>query len=147
MKPVDVLVLGSRPAGLATAIAASRKGLRAAVIIRCKLPIDAAARAQTTTFTFGPSATKIDFRLAATLHAVHGTMPLRRGEIQFDAATGNTSGEALCNEAGRVGGPQAEFATLYGQCGLKNPSTRFLCLSDRARTEMDAVKELNTVAR
>lgn len=38
MKPVDVLIVGGGPAGLATAIAASRKGLRAAVI-DCHQPL------------------------------------------------------------------------------------------------------------
>jgi 2-polyprenyl-6-methoxyphenol hydroxylase-like FAD-dependent oxidoreductase len=40
VKPVDVLIVGGGPAGLATAIAASRKGLRAAVIDFRKPPID-----------------------------------------------------------------------------------------------------------
>jgi menaquinone-9 beta-reductase len=40
LKPVDVLIVGGGPAGLAAAIAASRKGLRAAVIDCRKPPID-----------------------------------------------------------------------------------------------------------
>lgn len=40
MKPVDVLIVGGGPAGLATAIAASRKGLRVAVIDCRRPPID-----------------------------------------------------------------------------------------------------------
>jgi menaquinone-9 beta-reductase len=42
VKPVDVLIVGGGPAGLAAAIAASRKGLRAAVIDCRKPPIDKA---------------------------------------------------------------------------------------------------------
>ena len=40
MKPVDVLIVGGGPAGLATAIAASRKGLRAEVLDCRTPPID-----------------------------------------------------------------------------------------------------------
>lgn len=40
MQPVDVLIVGGGPAGLATAIAASRKGLRVAVIDCRRPPID-----------------------------------------------------------------------------------------------------------
>ncbi len=42
MKPVDVLIVGGGPAGLATAIAANRKGLRAAVIDCRRPPLDKA---------------------------------------------------------------------------------------------------------
>lgn len=42
MKPVDALIVGAGPAGLATAIAASRKGLRVAVLDSRKPPIDKA---------------------------------------------------------------------------------------------------------
>jgi 2-polyprenyl-6-methoxyphenol hydroxylase-like FAD-dependent oxidoreductase len=40
VKPVDVLIIGAGPAGLATAIAAARKGLRVAVLDSRKPPID-----------------------------------------------------------------------------------------------------------
>ncbi|MDE3170153.1 MAG: YceI family protein [Acidobacteriota bacterium] len=51
--------------------------------------------AQQAVFSFDPSATRIRFTLGATLHAVHGTMQLKRGEIHFDPATGNASGEVV----------------------------------------------------
>jgi polyisoprenoid-binding protein YceI len=46
-------------------------------------------------FTFNPSATKIQFTLAATLHTVHGTMNLKSGQIRFDPASGAASGEVI----------------------------------------------------
>ena len=46
-------------------------------------------------FTFNPTATTVEFTLAATLHTVHGTMNLERGQIHFDRSTGEASGEVV----------------------------------------------------
>lgn len=54
-----------------------------------------AARAQQTVVTFEPATTKITFTLGATLHSVRGTFQLKRGEMRFDHATGNASGEIV----------------------------------------------------
>lgn len=53
------------------------------------------ARAQQTVVTFEPATTKITFTLGATLHSVHGSFQLKRGQMQFDHATGNASGEIV----------------------------------------------------
>ena len=58
------------------------------------LPI-AAARAADTIVTLDPAQTKVDFTLGATLHTVHGTFRLTRGEIRFDPVTGKASGELV----------------------------------------------------
>jgi polyisoprenoid-binding protein YceI len=54
-----------------------------------------AAQAQETVVTFEPASTKIDFTLGATLHTVHGTFQLKRGQVRFDASTGQASGEIV----------------------------------------------------
>ncbi|HVB85780.1 MAG TPA: YceI family protein [Candidatus Dormibacteraeota bacterium] len=46
-------------------------------------------------FTFNPSATRVAFTLAATLHTVEGTMNLKSGQIRFDPASGAASGEVI----------------------------------------------------
>lgn len=51
--------------------------------------------AATEVFTFNPSATKVEFTLAATLHTVHGTMNPKSGQIRFDPASGAASGEVI----------------------------------------------------
>jgi polyisoprenoid-binding protein YceI len=61
----------------------------------CLVAIAPAAAAQQTVFTFNPSATRVQFTLGATLHTVHGTMKLESGEIRFDPATGNASGQVI----------------------------------------------------
>jgi polyisoprenoid-binding protein YceI len=52
----------------------------------------AAAGAQQIRATLDPAATQINFTLAATLHTVHGTFKLKSGQMQWDAATGHTTG-------------------------------------------------------
>ncbi len=42
-----------------------------------------------------PAATSIRFTLDATMHTVHGTVPLERGTVRFDPATGAASGEVV----------------------------------------------------
>jgi polyisoprenoid-binding protein YceI len=67
--------------------------LRLAAILLAAAVFCAAARAQETVVNFEPASTKINFTLGATLHTVHGTFQLKRGQVRFDAATGQASGE------------------------------------------------------
>lgn len=54
-----------------------------------------AARAQQTTVKLDPARTTIGFTLGATVHTVHGAFKLKTGEIRFDPATGQASGEIV----------------------------------------------------
>ena len=42
-----------------------------------------------------PTATTIDFTLAATMHTVHGAFKLKSGQIRFDPSTGSASGSIV----------------------------------------------------
>lgn len=55
--------------------------------------------AQVTVFEIDPTQTKVEFTLADVLHTVHGTFQLKRGDIRFDPATGNASGELVVDAA------------------------------------------------
>ncbi|HET9298333.1 MAG TPA: YceI family protein [Candidatus Polarisedimenticolaceae bacterium] len=46
-----------------------------------------------------PKDTKVTFALDATVHTVHGTVPLTSGTIQFDPGTGHASGEVVLDLA------------------------------------------------
>ena len=63
--------------------------------------------AQESIFTLDPSKSTIEFTLGASLHTVHGTFKLKRGEIRFDPAKGTASGaivvDALSGESGNEG--------------------------------------------
>jgi len=84
--------------------------------IRRTLPIIAIATAlfctprlfaQESVFTLDPSKSSIEFTLGASLHTVHGTFKLKRGEIHFDPAKGTATGaivvDALSGESGNEG--------------------------------------------
>lgn len=58
-------------------------------------PVALAQGAPAEVFTFSPSATKVEFTLAATLHTVDGTMNLKSGQIRLDPASGAASGEVI----------------------------------------------------
>lgn len=53
-----------------------------------------AASAEQKTFTFDPAQTKVDFKLDATMHTVHGSFQLKRGTITF-GDNGAASGELI----------------------------------------------------
>lgn len=57
------------------------------------------AQAQETVVSFDPASTKVEFTLGATLHTVHGTFHLKRGEVRFNPATGNARGEIVVDAA------------------------------------------------
>ena len=46
-----------------------------------------------------PAQTKVEFVLGSTLHTIHGTFHLTRGDLRFDPSTGSASGE-LAVDAG-----------------------------------------------
>ena len=79
------------------------RGTGALVCLIAFLFAAAGARAQDTMVRFDPANTKIDFTLGTTLHTVHGTFKLKRGEIRVDA-TGHASGaivvDATSGESG-----------------------------------------------
>lgn len=53
------------------------------------------ARAQETIVHLDPAGTTINFTLGATMHTVHGTFKLKRGEIHVDPVTGKASGAII----------------------------------------------------
>ncbi len=67
--------------------------LFAAILLAAGGAFCGAARAQETVVTFDAASTKVEFTLGATLHTVHGTFQLKRGQVRFDSSTGQASGE------------------------------------------------------
>jgi polyisoprenoid-binding protein YceI len=65
----------------------------AAILLAAGAVFCGAARAQETIITFDAASTKVEFTLGATLHTVHGTFQLKRGQVRFDPSTGQVSGE------------------------------------------------------
>jgi polyisoprenoid-binding protein YceI len=63
--------------------------------------------AQESVVNLDPAQTHVEFALDSTLHTVHGTFKLKAGQIRFDPATGEASGEivvdATSGESGNEG--------------------------------------------
>ena len=55
--------------------------------------------AQQVQVTLDPAQTRIEWTLGATLHVVHGTFKLRSGQMSYDPATGQASGEFVVDAA------------------------------------------------
>lgn len=53
------------------------------------------AQAQKQVLELDPAQSKVEFTLGDILHTVHGSFQFKRGEIQFDPATGAASGELV----------------------------------------------------
>jgi len=68
--------------------------------IRWLLPLAAVAlHAQPVHLRLDPAQTGVEYVVGTTLHTVHGTFQLKRGEIEFDPATGKASGELVVDAA------------------------------------------------
>ncbi|MBP7148570.1 MAG: YceI family protein [Acidobacteria bacterium] len=65
-------------------------------------------------FTIDPARTSITFELQATGHDVEGTMPAPTGEITFDAATGEASGQVTIDLHGAQTGNTSRDKTMHG---------------------------------
>jgi polyisoprenoid-binding protein YceI len=63
-----------------------------------------AAAAQDLALHFAPADSKVEFTLGDVLHTVHGTFQLKRGDLRFDGATGQASGELVVDAASGASG-------------------------------------------
>ena len=71
------------------------------------------AAAQQVQVTIVPAQTKIEWTLGATLHTVHGTFTLKSGQIAFDPASGNASGELVIEAASGNSGNDSRDAKMH----------------------------------
>jgi polyisoprenoid-binding protein YceI len=60
--------------------------------------------AEDTVLQIDPAQTKVEFTLSDVLHTVHGTFLLKRGDLRFDAATGQASGELVVDATSGASG-------------------------------------------
>lgn len=74
-----------------------------------------AARGEEIAFDLDPAHTEILFTLAATLHTVHGSFPLRRGTIRYDPATGKAGGEVVVDLTGGTTGNATRDHNMHQQ--------------------------------
>ena len=60
-----------------------------------------------------PSETKVEFTLGGLLHTVHGTFALKRGNLRFDPATGQASGELVVDAKSGASGSGARDKRMH----------------------------------
>jgi polyisoprenoid-binding protein YceI len=66
-----------------------------AIGIVCAIAFSAPVQAQSVTLNLDPARTQITFTLGATFHTVEGSFKLKSGEIQFNPASGEASGNVV----------------------------------------------------
>ena len=73
----------------------------------------AALPAETIHLDLDPAQTKVEYQVSSTLHTVHGTFQLKRGAIQFDPVTGQSSGEMIVDAASGASGTAARDRKMH----------------------------------
>ena len=77
------------------------------------LSLASQARAQQAVLELDPAQTQIGFSLGDVLHTVHGTFKLKRGTINFDAATGQAGGSVVVDATSGDTGSQARDHKMH----------------------------------
>ena len=65
------------------------------------------------TFTLDPSGSRLRWTLGSTLHTVHGTFALKRGEVSFDPSSGSATGEIVADAASGASGNESRDKKMH----------------------------------
>jgi polyisoprenoid-binding protein YceI len=74
-----------------------------------------ATRAQESVVRLDPTNSTINFTLGATMHTVHGTFKLKRGEIHVDAVTGKASGSIVIDATSGDSGDSSRDHKMHAE--------------------------------
>ena len=76
---------------------------------------------------FSPERSRVEFTLGATLHEVHGTLRLLRGELQFDDSGGQASGSIVLDARSAETGNARRDRTMHAEVleSEKHPEIEF----------------------
>jgi polyisoprenoid-binding protein YceI len=83
------------------------------IAVLCTLALARGLPAQDLTVDLDPTATKIDFTLAATMHTVHGTFKLKSSRIRFDPSTGKMAGSIVIDATSGDTGNSSQDAKMH----------------------------------
>jgi polyisoprenoid-binding protein YceI len=73
----------------------------------------APAAAAERVLTLDPGASRVEFAVPATGHAVHGAFAVRSGTVRFDPATGHAGGEIVVDARGAETGNASRDRTMH----------------------------------
>ncbi len=65
------------------------------------------------TFTLDTSQSRLHWTLGSTLHTVHGTFALKRGEVSFDPSSGSAGGEIIADAASGASGNESRDNKMH----------------------------------
>lgn len=65
------------------------------------------------TFTLDTSLSRLHWTLGSTLHNVHGTFALKRGEVSFDPSSGSARGEIVADAASGASGNESRDKKMH----------------------------------
>ena len=60
-----------------------------------------------------PAQSKLHWTLGSTLHTVHGTFAMKRGEVQFDQVSGSASGEIVADATSGASGNEGRDKKMH----------------------------------
>ena len=60
-----------------------------------------------------PAQSKLHWTLGSTLHTVHGTFAMKRGEVRFDPASGSASGEIVADATSGASGNEGRDKKMH----------------------------------
>lgn len=96
--------------------------------LECLIPVVRARNAAPpVSLELDPAKSKINWSLSATFHTVHGTFVCNKGAIQFDPATGKTSGEIVADARSGESGDSGRDKNMHQKVleSEKYPSVTF----------------------
>ncbi len=86
--------------------------------------------------TVDPEASEIRFNLGATLHTVHGTIALGRGEFRLDTDTGQLSGEVVADALSAATGHKGRDRDMHSKVLESDRFPRFVLHPRRLEGEL-----------
>ncbi len=77
------------------------------LLLACSTFLFAGDLRQQAAFVIDPAQTQVEFTVGSTLHTIHGTFHLTRGDLHFDPVTGAASGELAVDASSGDSGSNA----------------------------------------
>lgn len=99
--------------------------------------------AQPQVLRLDPAATQVEFILPSTLHTVHGTFKLMRGEIRFDPASGAASGTIVIDATSGDSGGGARDSRMHKSILESSKYPEITFTPDRVEGQIDLQGESN----
>ena len=88
-----------------------------------------------------PAQSKVEFTVGSTLHTIHGTFQVKRGNIRFDPATGKASGELVVDAASGSSGSNARDRRMHKEILQSDRYTEIVFRPDRVDGKVAAEGE------